>query len=491
MNTNLWKVNYNNYEEQIIECAKNCKKIIFLLDVSKNNFDLLEKVVYDIAMFHFKRLNTIFDPCKHFIEFWVKDAIFKNNVDNSMNINSFHYDCDENERNNNSKNYNPFMSCVSYFNDNEFPVLLTNINFEEYKFKKFENKNNIQLIFPEKNKQVTFDGSYYHGVVDIFNKLNETPFERYMLAINLWNKKPLNIEYYNNSNNNLEFNKETQLITIEENNTFKDLELNLEKNIFNFNFYESMLYNNKNFNIPAEITELIKNEIEIFGNKNFKICYNKCVESSIKKNNNFSNLIKDINLINVFDNSNNKITPLEVFYNRFLQRFSYNKLYSKNVCEWIIFESEEYAKNNGGWTTRRHENYPTTDIPVVKIKNIFNFVLFSFNDIFNKIKKSYCFTEEVSFNICDLFVVKYNEQIQNKLDLHHDGSFLSINILLSDTKEFEGGGTYFDDGLTMFLEQGDVLVHSGKVKHAGLPVTKGTRYIMVAFVAINVKLNNV
>ena len=489
MNTNLWKVNYNNYEEQIIDYIKTNKKGLMLLDTSKTNFDLLEKVVYDISMYHFKRLNINFNSNEYYIEFWFKDSITKINTYNKESINSFHCDCDENERKINKKIFNPLMSCVSYFNDNEFPVLLTNINFEEYKFKKFENKNDIQLIFPEKNKQVTFDGSNYHGVIDVLNKLNENPFERYMLAINLWNKAPLNIEYYNN-NNNIEFNKETQLVTIEENDAFKELELNLEQNILNFDFYESMLYN-KNFTIPTEITELVKNEINNSCNKNFKICYKKCIESSIKKNDNLSNLIKDINLINTFDSSNNKITPLEVFYNRFLQRFSYNKLFSKNVCEWIIFESEEYAKNNGGWTTRRHKNYPTTDIPVVKIKNIFNFVLFSFNDIFNRIKKSYCFTEEVSFNICDLFVVKYNEQIQNKLDLHQDGSFLSINILLSDTKEFEGGGTYFDDGLTMFLEQGDILVHSGKVKHAGLPVTKGTRYIMIAFVTIEVKVNNI
>ena len=95
------------------------------------------------------------------------------------------------------------------------------------------------------------------------------------------------------------------------------------------------------------------------------------------------------------------------------------------------------------------------------------------------------------FNINDLFIVKYDEATQNKLDLHQDGSFLSINILLSDTKDFEGGGTYFNDGLTSFLEQGDLLVHSGKVEHSGLTVTKGTRYIMVAFINIEVKLNNI
>lgn len=496
MDSILWKVDYSKYEEEIINCIKIYeKKRLFLLDTNKTNFELIEKVVYEISMFHFERLNIIFDPNEHFIEFWFKNTIFKNSDSYPHNINSFHYDCDEYEREINNKQYKPLLSCVNYFNDNEFPLLLTDIDLEEYKFKKFENKNSLQIIFPKKNKQFTFDGTKYHGIVDIFNKLNndtDTDFERYMLAINLWNRKPLNIDYYTNAYenaNNTQFSKEDKIVTIESNNLIK--ELVLEKNILDFDFYEKMLYNKRKFLIPEEISELVKNEMTINNEfNNFKITYKKCDDSLTEKNGNFSKMVKDINIINTIDNSNNKIDIQDVFYNRFIQRFNYNKLFSKNICEWIIFESEEYVKNNGGWTTRRHENYPTTDIPVEKIKNIFNFVLFSFTDIFNKIKKSYCFTEEVSFNIKDLFIVKYDEQMQNKLDLHHDGSFLSINILLSDTKEFEGGGTYFNDGLTVFLEQGDVLVHSGKVKHSGLPVTKGTRYIMVAFVVIDVRLNN-
>ena len=497
MESSLWNVDYSKYEEQIINYIKMYeKKRLFLLDTNKTNFELIEKVIYEIAMFHFERLNIIFDPNEHFIEFWFKTTIFKNSDSYPHNINSFHYDCDENERKLNNKQFKPLLSCVNYFNDNEFPLLLTDIDLEEYKFKKFENKNNIQIIFPKKNKQFTFDGTKYHGVVDIFNNLNNdtfnnNEFERYMLAINLWNKKPLNVEYYENTNNST-FNKEDKIVTIESNNVIK--ELVLEKNILDFDFYEKMLYNKRKFVIPQEISELVKNEMTINKDNNdfnnFKITYKKCDNSLTEKNDIFSNMVKGIYVINTIDNSNNKIDIQDVLYNRFIQRFNYNKLFSKNVCDWIIFESEEYAKNNGGWTTRRHENYPTTDIPVEKIKNIFNFVLFSFTDIFNKIKKSYFFTEEVSFNIKDLFIVKYDEQMQNKLDLHHDGSFLSINILLSDPKDFEGGGTYFNDGLTVFLEQGDVLVHSGKVKHSGLPVTKGTRYIMVAFVVIDVRLNN-
>jgi predicted 2-oxoglutarate/Fe(II)-dependent dioxygenase YbiX len=90
----------------------------------------------------------------------------------------------------------------------------------------------------------------------------------------------------------------------------------------------------------------------------------------------------------------------------------------------------------------------------------------------------------MKLNVKDLFVVKYKENAQNYLDMHQDGSFLSFNILLSDPIEFEGGGTYFDDGLTAHLEQGDILIHSSRVKHSGLPIVKGTRYLLVGFLDI-------
>ena len=65
-------------------------------------------------------------------------------------------------------------------------------------------------------------------------------------------------------------------------------------------------------------------------------------------------------------------------------------------------------------------------------------------------------------------------------------NFITFNLLLSNENDFEGGGTYFDDGLNLFLEQGDLLIHSGKVKHCGLPIKKGFRYLLVGF--INIKL---
>jgi hypothetical protein len=177
---------------------------------------------------------------------------------------------------------------------------------------------------------------------------------------------------------------------------------------------------------------------------------------------------------------------IKLKYNRFLQRFCYNKIYTPDICNYIINECEKYATNNGGWTIKRHDNYPTTDLPVEKIPSIFGLVLETLNTVVKKVKKSFGLHDQMIINVHDLFVVKYKDTEQNHLKMHQDGSFLSFNVLLSDTSDFEGGGTYFDDGLTSYLEQGDILIHSSRIKHAGLPITKGTRYLLVGFLNMNI-----
>jgi hypothetical protein len=176
-------------------------------------------------------------------------------------------------------------------------------------------------------------------------------------------------------------------------------------------------------------------------------------------------------------------------YNRFLQRFMYPKIYCPNVCSWIINECENYAKDNGGWTKKRHKNYPTTDLPVESVKSIFGFVFQSLKLLSEKIKHSYGLTDEINIDYSDLFIVKYKANDQSFLEIHKDGSFLSFNILLSNPRDFEGGGTYFDDGLIMKGEQGDLIIHTSKMNHSGLPITKGTRYLLVGFVNLNFNIN--
>jgi predicted 2-oxoglutarate/Fe(II)-dependent dioxygenase YbiX len=68
--------------------------------------------------------------------------------------------------------------------------------------------------------------------------------------------------------------------------------------------------------------------------------------------------------------------------------------------------------------------------------------------------------------------------------MHTDGSSITVNILLSDPSNFVGGGTYFEDDITVTLEQGDMIMHSGKTRHSGLKITEGKRYLLVFFIEI-------
>ena len=167
------------------------------------------------------------------------------------------------------------------------------------------------------------------------------------------------------------------------------------------------------------------------------------------------------------------------------------KILDVEMCDFIINESEKFANKNKsnenptGWTTKRHMQYPTTDLPIKDIpilKNyIFNFVTI---EIFNFIAEKYNVNKyNLSFN--DIFIVKYEYNKQNNLEKHLDGSLFSFNILLNDPNDFEGGGTRFyykNDIISCENTKGGLIIHSGKVYHEGIPITKGIRYILVGFI---------
>ena len=157
---------------------------------------------------------------------------------------------------------------------------------------------------------------------------------------------------------------------------------------------------------------------------------------------------------------------------------------SNYLCDFVINESEKYADTNG-WQSKRHKNYPTTDIPINEIPNLKNLINnFVKYDIFPIISDRY--------NVCkyfldchDLFVVKYDSNLKNKLEKHKDGSIFSFNILLNHTDEFEGGGTIIEENEQQHLilnTKGGLLLHSGQRFHSGNEITKGKRYILVGFI---------
>lgn len=152
---------------------------------------------------------------------------------------------------------------------------------------------------------------------------------------------------------------------------------------------------------------------------------------------------------------------------------------SQDRCNDIIEKANSYGK----WTSNRHKNYPTTDIPVDNIPGL------NVDEELEKIKDickcKYSLEADAIIKPYDIFVVKYDANGQNKLDLHRDSSALSFVLLLSNPDDFVGGGTYYQTAdETITPEQGGLALHCGKVRHAGVTITSGTRYILIGFMNV-------
>ncbi|XP_034233658.1 procollagen-lysine,2-oxoglutarate 5-dioxygenase isoform X2 [Thrips palmi] len=85
------------------------------------------------------------------------------------------------------------------------------------------------------------------------------------------------------------------------------------------------------------------------------------------------------------------------------------------------------------------------------------------------------------------FVVRYRPDEQPSLRPHHDSSTYTINIALNTPEvDYQGGGCRFlrYNCSVSKTRLGWMLMHPGRLTHfhEGLPVTNGTRYIMISFV---------
>jgi len=83
----------------------------------------------------------------------------------------------------------------------------------------------------------------------------------------------------------------------------------------------------------------------------------------------------------------------------------------------------------------------------------------------------------------DAFIVKYATAVgQVELPMHRDGALLTVNIALNSFEEYVGGGTWVESsGRSVRAALGSVICHPSSVRHAGAPISDGTRYILVAF----------
>ncbi|HAA56792.1 MAG TPA: hypothetical protein DCE42_18645 [Myxococcales bacterium] len=151
---------------------------------------------------------------------------------------------------------------------------------------------------------------------------------------------------------------------------------------------------------------------------------------------------------------------------------------SKTLCSQCLRAAEA-----GSWTKERHTQ-ATQDQRIDTLPAIYDELTACLQkDILPLVASLYRFPAE-QLGIKEAFIVKYDEHVQCKLDLHRDASILTCSVALNDRADYVGGGTYFPsiEEVITLERAGDMLVHCGKIQHGGYPVKKGVRYLLVCFV---------
>jgi hypothetical protein len=163
-------------------------------------------------------------------------------------------------------------------------------------------------------------------------------------------------------------------------------------------------------------------------------------------------------------------------------------LFTPEECANIVLEAEEVAARMG-WTTTRHGNYPTTDIPIVELPKTLHLLKTTLQSrIYPLLRHQFSpyLPDGTKLRVADGFIVKYDAAGgQSELKPHRDGSVLSFNVALNDSTDYEGGGTWFrslNDSIR--IEKGEVVSHASGILHGGHGIRNGRRYIMVCFVIL-------
>lgn len=508
----IYRLTYNhnnNYDLSTVmneltnfSTKKNDLKDTYLLNTSnytthkkENNF--IEKFIFETAIFHLKEYNssnnTNYDINEIFVEFWsLNDRKFK----------KMHFDKDENSYLYNDEitgYFAPFLSCITYFNDNDdAPTLITNItrkynSMREIQVLSENERKELTMVFPRNMIQLTFNGGkYLHGMY----LLNENCSERLLFAINFFTKRPTYVSY---------FPYYLLVKHVYDSNQLKYI-MDINKNIL----YDRTLFTynleNKNeltYDVEVSIESSFKDKFSkwfnhlIYGDDKVDFSFLMKHMENTENNSKFVHHFKFISENNSEKIQTNPTTKQEQIINftepKYNHRFIHKNFITHDICDWIIYEAEEFAKVNQ-WMISRHDLYPTVDIPITNIQKVWSFFKnIKLKQMTEYITSSYNISLSKGLYIDDSFVVKYdtdnvnsNSLTQTSLENHTDGCDFTCSILLNSPSEFEGGGVKYElDGLIHYSNKGDMITHCRNLRHSGLEITKGKRYVLIFF--LNVK----
>jgi hypothetical protein len=84
-------------------------------------------------------------------------------------------------------------------------------------------------------------------------------------------------------------------------------------------------------------------------------------------------------------------------------------------------------------------------------------------------------------------VLKYSkEDGHTGVELHHDKCDITVNLCLSRSNSYVGGGTIFPAARQVIRPDfGEFIIHPGSLVHGGINIRAGSRYLMVLFADVN------
>ena len=175
-------------------------------------------------------------------------------------------------------------------------------------------------------------------------------------------------------------------------------------------------------------------------------------------------------------------------------------------CANVLQKVEEFHQEHreGAWGTVRHSSVKTTDVAVEDIPALRPWLRELLRQrLYPLIHCAYPQLADGSstldgnhsrVQVHDAFIVRYDADTDGSFSLpeHSDTSAVSFTVALNSHSQgdFEGGGTWFEalgedqNGSVVDAERGHAVVFAGPLRHAGYPVEKGVRVILVLFLYI-------
>ena len=173
-------------------------------------------------------------------------------------------------------------------------------------------------------------------------------------------------------------------------------------------------------------------------------------------------------------------------------------------CKQVLNEVEAFHKDfrDGKWGTVRHSSVKTTDVAVEDIPALRPWLRDLLRTrLYPLVAAAYPSLADGStpgdmgnrMRVHDAFIVRYDADVDGSFSLpeHSDTSAVSFTVALNSGDDtFEGGGTWFEalgadkSGQVVDANVGHAVAFAGPLRHAGFPVTKGVRVILVLFLYI-------